>query len=85
MYDKYGKAIGTYEAGTDADAENGLLTLNVMDANGNQTDTVLKPERRSDGYYVGEASIRQSTEYNAAGKETAAIDALGHRTSYGYD
>ncbi len=85
LYDDYGTAVGTYEAGTDPDSEEGLLTLNVYNEKGHQTDTVMKPERRGSAWYVGDSSIRHSKEYSEAGKETAAVDAMGNRTTYGYD
>ncbi|MDE8731913.1 DNRLRE domain-containing protein [Eubacteriales bacterium DFI.9.88] len=85
LYDKYGKAIGTYEAGKKPDGKDGLLTLNIFNENGHQTDTITAPETRDDGFYVGPDSIRQSTKYSDAGKELASIDALGNQTTYEYD
>lgn len=86
LYDSYGIQTGTYEAGADAFSEDGLLTLTVQDANGNTTDTVVKPEYRSgEGWAVSEDSIVTSSQYSAAGKETASIDAMSNVTSYSYD
>ncbi|MCQ4635525.1 DNRLRE domain-containing protein [Anaerovorax odorimutans] len=85
LYDKYGKEIGTYEAGKNPASEDGLLTLNVYNKKGYQSDTITAPESKADGFYVGADSIRQSTEYSDAGKELTSTDALGHKTSYGYD
>ncbi|MGL4483835.1 MAG: DUF6531 domain-containing protein, partial [Anaerovoracaceae bacterium] len=87
-YDKQGKVLTAYKIGQSEKAANaGLLTLNVYDENGNQTDTVINPS-----YDIGSKSLKVSTSsihtksiYNASGKEIERIDAMGNITRMDYN
>ncbi|WP_415931302.1 RHS repeat-associated core domain-containing protein [Zhenpiania hominis] len=85
LYDAYGTELGTYEAGKQADAEDGLLTLKVPDKNGNILATVQKPVFRDGAWRIAEDSIVTTATYDSSGKETSNTDAMGNTTKYGYD
>ena len=85
LYDGYGTELGTYEAGKQADAEDGLLTLKVPDKNGNILATVQKPAFRDGAWRIAEDSIVTTATYDSSGKETSNTDAMGNTTKYGYD
>ena len=85
LYDGYGTELGTYEAGKQADAEDGLLTLKVPDKNGNILATVQKPAFQDGAWRIAEDSIVTTATYDSSGKETSNTDAMGNTTKYGYD
>lgn len=85
LYDAYGTELGTYEAGKQADAKDGLLTLRVPDKDGNILATVQKPVFRDGAWQVTDGSIVTAATYDARGKETSRTDAMGNITKYGYD
>ncbi|MGL4484013.1 MAG: hypothetical protein ACRCUS_03605, partial [Anaerovoracaceae bacterium] len=87
-YDKQGKVLTAYKIGqSEKNANAGLLTLNVYDENGNQTDTVLNPsyDTASKALKVTGSSIRTKSVFDATGKEVKRIDALGNETKMDYN
>ncbi|MGL4484844.1 MAG: hypothetical protein ACRCUS_07830, partial [Anaerovoracaceae bacterium] len=87
-YDKQGKVLTAYKIGQSEKAANaGLLTLNVYDENGNQTDTILNPsyDAAAKTLKVSANSIHTKSVYDARGKLIKSIDALGNETKLDYN
>ncbi|MGL4483728.1 MAG: hypothetical protein ACRCUS_02150, partial [Anaerovoracaceae bacterium] len=87
-YDKQGKVLTAYKIGqSEKNANAGLLTLNVYDENGNQTDSVVNPsyDTASKALKVSGSSIHTKSVFDATGKEVKRIDALGNETKMEYN
>ncbi|MGL4485196.1 MAG: RHS repeat-associated core domain-containing protein [Anaerovoracaceae bacterium] len=84
-YDKQGKTLTSYSLGANASANSGMLTANVYDENGNQTDTIINPIYTSGSLKLGADSIHNKTVYDNSGKAVKKIDPMGNATEMDYN
>lgn len=83
-YDAAGNQLTEY---LQTSADSGVLTLHVLDKEGNETATVQNPlwDAASGSYVLGAETIYQTASYDASGNLTGQTDGKGNATGFTYD